>query len=148
MNKKIPLFLLGVVLVAGIVTAGYVVITSTVNVSVKEAFTNEYAVSIDNNGIDCSAVINWLPLESAIELGELYPLDTRDICIKVSNEAPNGLDYATIVGDELDLVATVGLTSGGLQVASLGSSIDEIVITMNDDAPVGEYGLSVEVNRG
>jgi hypothetical protein len=145
-KKKIVYGLIGLLLV-GLVFAGYVVSSASVNVSVKEAFTNEYAVSPDNNVFDCSTAV-YSPLEDEIDLGELYPLDTRTICIKVSNEATNDLDYETTEGGELSAVATTTITPESTEVLAGGSVTDEIAITMNANAPVGDYTLSVGVTRG
>jgi len=145
-KKKLTYGLMGLLLV-GMVFAGYVVSTANVDVSVIEAFTNEYAISPDNAVFDCSAAV-YSPLVDTIDLGELYPLDTRTICIKVSNEATNDIDYLTTEGGELALVATVGITPEGTEVLASASVTDEIVLTMNADAPVADYTLSIGVERG
>lgn len=145
-----------VFLIAGIVYAAYTVLTTTIQIEVKEPFEVYYAVLGDPsfpNVSTCSEFDSqypddWVPAtQGTIDAGYFYPGEERKICVKVVNKSSADLPYSFSYGGtgwaQADRTEILNSPAPGN-----GYSISRIDIKVHDDAIPGNYEPTITVLRG
>ena len=158
MNKKYMYSFIALFAV-GLVTAGYVVSTLTLNVGVAEPFTVQYAVLGDAGTYvdgDCASATGWFDASSAsIPAGDMYPMESRKVCVRISNAGEVDIPY-TISADVLNDNTAGDCASAfstpydlsGSATAETDSFKGVVVTPSADSTPVSGCEIQISVARG
>jgi len=140
-------------LISGVVFAAYTVLTTTIQIEVKEPFEVFYAVLGDSQWEGNSTCVDisdnlWFPAQNGdINAGYFYPGEERKICVKVVNHSSADLDYSFSYGGtgwgQADRTEILNSPAPGN-----GYSISRIDIVVHDDAAPGNYEPTITVLRG
>lgn len=144
----------------GLVSAGYLVSSFYFTVGVAEPFTVQYAVLGDSGDYDpvldgdCDgAGVAWFNAEDeSIPTGNMYPGESRKLCVKVDNVGESAIRYDVTseiqAGSEDCALAFPETTISGDAVGS-GTTIDGLEFTVPGDAPVvSNCEVGIQVTRG
>ena len=151
----IPLFLIGVV------AAAYIVSSFIITTDVYEPFTVEYAIIGDAGtyveGVSetCDTYTGAWIAGTNVDVGGLYAGEARMICTKITNAGEGDVDYTfsgqvvSGLGNLIDCEAAFGNPS--VSGTALGSSVtvDGAVVNVADGAtPVNDCEITLTVSRG
>lgn len=135
-------------LISGVVFAAYTVLTTSMTLTVEEAFENYYAIP-ESTSVECSSIADadyqLLP-EEGIDLGQLYPGEQKKVCFKIHNKSSAQLAYNILVTtDSEDLLVETTINP---PVAGNGDSYSHSLVVVQDYAKPQEYSIDVEITRG
>ena len=135
----IVIAVLAVCLLVGGVLAVYPFLTATISVVVDEPMTVEY----NWPGGD----VGWLPLadEATLSISGVAG-DSETFELKVCNAANNPINVTTTLGGNTGKFTVTGLPNGS--IPANGCWTGSVTATINADAPVGTYTLTVTFARG
>jgi hypothetical protein len=149
----LPIFVLG-----SVFAVGYLVNSIVFNVGVAEPFTVQYAVLGDTGTYvtgDCKTATNWFTSASAnIPVGNMYPLESRKVCVKIHNAGEVDIPYtisSQILKDNeaKDCLSAFGTYSLNGNAVALIDSFDGVVVTPSaNSTPVSGCQVQVSVLRG
>lgn len=151
-KETIAAGIFGVVLLATLVYAAYIVFTASSQVTVAEAFTNYYQVA--NSGEACSSLSlsNYTEITASsttVDLGTLYPGEKKKVCILTRNHSTADLPFDLVtfgVPAELSLKTNLGGTPAGTAKAS-SDTYSSIVVTVKNDAAPADYSFNFRIKR-
>ena len=131
--------ILAVCLLVGGVFAAYPFLTATIKVDVDEPMTVEYNWLGDGPG--------WLPLADGNTLSiSGVAGDSETFGLGICNAANNPINVTTTLGGNTGKFTITGLPNGSIPAD--GCWEGSVTATINADAPVGEYILTVTFERG
>ncbi|MHA1685191.1 MAG: hypothetical protein ACTSYD_02160 [Candidatus Heimdallarchaeaceae archaeon] len=155
-KRTILASLFALFLVSGVVFAAYTVLTTTIEIEVREPFEIYYAVLGDpsfptvSTCAEFDALQNapWVPAtQGTINAGYFYPGEERKICVKVVNKSSADLEYSFSYGGtgwgQADRTEHLNSPAPGN-----GYSISRIDVVVHDDAAPGNYEPTITVLRG
>ena len=141
--------LLILALTAGVVAAGYVVVSGTVTVEVEEAFTVEYSL------VGSPYVWTAIPIDEPMAaITGAYPGDCMDIWVRITNDSSNDLwGKVSVVPRTLEAFNLTyhgtysALFEGGVSVPGGGERIARVTACVAGDAAPNTYTIDITVTR-
>lgn len=162
MNKKVLIPIIIGVFVIGIAFASvYIVNSLTLTSGVAEPFTVQYAVLGDGHGgyegLSCAdeGTVWFTSTSASIPTGDFYPMESRYVCIKITNKAEAVIPYTInsyVTNDNLagDCATAFGLPTtltGDASALSDTTTGKEIKIAAGA-TPVTGCNVVIDVARG
>jgi len=154
-------YLFGIIgfLAIGLVTAGYLVNSFTIQTDVIEPFTVEYAIIGDAGNWDGVTTcddegLSW-QTGTDVDVGGLYAGEGRVVCVKIDNAGEGDIDYTfsgEVVsgnGNLAECVEAFGNPSVTGTASGSSTTINGVVVMISGDAtPVEDCEITLSTTRG